>query len=133
MHKRRGGFVEGPNEVVMNANEILTIVKGHPLSEGGHRQIFLEPPNTTWDNYFSGDNIMRFLGERGLPATMTCRRERLPKDIPSMYLHKKKTDSTQVPKSAHFNEPIVAVQSHAAFTEEGKIVKKAYRRIHVYF
>ena len=116
MHKRREGFVEGPNEVVINANEILPLVKGHPLSEGGHRQIFSEPPHTTWDNYFSGGNIMRFLGERGLPATVTCGRDRLPKYIPSMYLHKKKTDSTRVPKSARFNEPIVSVQSHAEST-----------------
>ena len=40
MDKRREGFVESPNEVVMNVNEILPIVKWHPLSEGGHQQIF---------------------------------------------------------------------------------------------
>ena len=34
MHKRRERFMEGPNEVVLNANEILPLVKGHPLSEG---------------------------------------------------------------------------------------------------
>ena len=82
MPKCREVFLEGPNEFVMNVNEILPLVKGHPLSEGGHRQIFSEPPHTTWDNYFSGDNIMIFLGERGLPATITCRCYKLPKDIP---------------------------------------------------
>jgi hypothetical protein len=36
----------------------------------GIRQIFLEKPHSTWDNYFSGDDVMDFLGERGFAATI---------------------------------------------------------------
>ena len=50
IHRRRKGSVEGPNEAVMDANKIVPLVKGHPLIKGGHRQIFSEPPHTTWDN-----------------------------------------------------------------------------------
>ena len=42
-----------------------------------------------------GDKIMDYAGEHGFGLTMTCRRDRLPKDVPSTYWHKERTDSSQ--------------------------------------
>jgi hypothetical protein len=71
----------------------------------------------TWDNYyyFSEDIIMNHLGKNGFGATMTCLRDRIPSDIPEMYLYKKKTDSAPRSKAARFNHPIVvAVREYPA-------------------
>jgi hypothetical protein len=85
-------------------------------------------PHMTWDNYFSGCLVMRFLGELGFGATMTCRRDRLPKEIPETNLHKKKTDSSPRPKAARFFNPINAVKRVPAVED-----KKGYQRVHTSF
>ena len=59
--------------------------------EGGEREIFCEHPHSTWDNYFSGDQIMNLIGGDLFGATMTCRRDRLPGYIEGSYLQKKQT------------------------------------------
>ena len=63
-------------------------------------------PHITWDNYFSGDQIMEYAAENGWGLTMTCRRDRLPSDIPEEHLMKEKTDSSLRPRSARFLQPI---------------------------
>ena len=65
------------------------------------KKLFREKPNATWDNYFSGDLIMSWLGENGFGATMTCRRDRLPLQIPGEYLQKKTYTSVRA-KAARF-------------------------------
>ena len=64
------------------------------------------------DNYFSaGDEILKFLGERGWKATMTCRRDRLPKDVNRMYFHHlkgQKVDNRS--RVARFEQPVIAVK-----------------------
>ena len=89
-------------------------------SRGPH--IFRQKPHCTWDNYFSGDAILDWLGDNGFGATMTCRRDRLPKDVKGEFLHKKKTDTSTRTKVARFLNPIVAVKT----TDK-------YQRVHTSF
>ena len=105
---------------------------GAPQEEGDTwRQIFNEPVHITMDNYFSGDNVMNYLGERGYKATMTCRRDRLPEGIPKdafHYLKGIKVDHRT--RVARFEQPIVVVK-HVE-QEEGS-EKKNYTLTHVSF
>jgi hypothetical protein len=126
LHTRPQGFVEGPNEARMIMEQVRPQVVGGK-DKTDLRQIYAQKPHTTWDNYFSGDIIMNHLGENGFGATMTCRRDRLPKDIAVVYLHKKKTDSTQRPKAARFNNPVVIVRDFPASPDGSK---QAYQRVH---
>ena len=71
---------------------------------------------------------MDYAGEHGFGLTMTCRRDRLHKDVSSTYWHKERTDSSQTFKVARFFNPVVAVKDVISHEE-----KKAYRRVHVSF
>ena len=92
------------------------------------RKLYSQMPHLTWDNHFSGDTIIDYAGGHGFGLTMTCRRDRLPKDVPNAYWHKEKTDSSQKCKVARFFNPVVAVKDVPADEE-----KKAYRRVHISF
>jgi len=70
LHTHYTGFVEGPNEVQMIMEQIKPLVKGE--TGDGRRQIYDSFPHSTWDNYFSGDPIMNWIGEEGFGATMMC-------------------------------------------------------------
>jgi hypothetical protein len=125
--KPPGWTTQGPSEVRKIMEMITPMVEGQePLL--GQRQIYRQKPHSTWDNFFSGDKIFGWLGENGFGSTMTCRRDRLPKDIPAENLHKKKTSSDARPKVARFHQPIVAVQN---IMPEGE--KEGYQRAHVSF
>ena len=126
--KPAGWTAMGPYEVRLIMEKITPMVQGEE-SVPGVKKIYPTKPHSTWDNYFSGDGIMGWMGENGFGATMTCRRDRLPKDIKGEYLHKKKTDDSIRTKVARFHKPIVAVKGVEA-TEDGK---KAYQRVHVSF
>jgi len=65
-------------------------VEGEPAGPSV-KKIFKEKFHSTWDNYFSGDVIMDWLGTNGFGATMTCRRDRLLFGVPGRYVHKQKT------------------------------------------
>jgi hypothetical protein len=66
----------------------------------------------TWDNFFSGDDIMMYAAEQGFGLTMTCRHDRLPesKVIAGKHWHKEKTDSKARPKAARYEQPIFAIK-----------------------
>jgi hypothetical protein len=81
------GKAQGPLEVVRIAELIMPMTDGFP-DQPGVKKIFKETPHITWDNFFSGDHVMEWLGSKGFGATMTCRRDRLPSDIPREYLYK---------------------------------------------
>jgi hypothetical protein len=69
----------------------VAIAAGDSRTSGSTtKKIFREKPHSTWDNYFSGDMILNWLGENGFSSTMTCRRDRLPAEIPGHFLHKGK-------------------------------------------
>jgi hypothetical protein len=94
-------------------------------------QIFAECPHSTWDNFFLGNQIFDWLGERGFAATMTCRRDRLPSKLPREYLHFQKTPSNTPSRAARFNEPITAVKE-MLFTLDDTI-GRPYKRVRVSF
>ena len=74
------------------------------------KKIFREKPDSTWDNFFSGDGLYNWVGLNGFGITTTCRRDRFPSDIPKKYLHIKKTDTSIRTKVGRFTNPIVAVK-----------------------
>ena len=75
------------------------------------RQIFTELPHITMDNHFSGDHIIKLLGERGGRGCWTTQRGRLIKKIPKTHLHGKKgVDINARSKAARYMQPIVAVK-----------------------
>ncbi len=51
------------------------------------KQIFSECVRIAMDNHFSGDEVLRYLGEGGWKGTMTCRCNRLPKFVPRKYFN----------------------------------------------
>ena len=88
------------------------------------------------DNYFSGDRILNWFGENGFGATITCRRDRLPKEIDGKYLHKEKTGTQDYTKVARYLEPVVAVKpvkKVEADPENGVEEKPGYLLTHVSF
>ena len=101
---------QGPCEVRRIVEQLEKMVIGAPTSSSNTRQIFTENPHSTWDNHFSGDLVMDYLGEKGFPATMTCQRNRLPKGVDDCFLHKEKTvPKDPVARVARFNHPITLV------------------------
>jgi hypothetical protein len=126
--KPRGWNKQGPFEVKCILEDVTNMVRvngdddGDDHEEDGRMYLWDELPHFTWDNYFSGDQIFDYMGNKGFGALMTCRRDRLPSGIPDKYLSKKKTDTSDKSKVARFNEPIVLV--HTAET---------YQRVHVSF
>ncbi|MFM8622856.1 MAG: hypothetical protein ACKOB3_05715, partial [Holophagaceae bacterium] len=130
--RKKDFTASGQAEVIRLVELISPLIKGAPQEEGDkRRQIFNEPVHITMDNYFSGDNVMKYLGERGYKATMTCRRDRLPEGVPKNAFHYikgiKPDNRTRV---ARFEQPIVAVK-HVE-QEEGS-EKKNYTLTHVSF
>jgi hypothetical protein len=82
--EEKGWTSTGPLEVKRLVELINPLIKGNQKDDGDRRrQIFEEPPHITLDNFFSGDQVVHYLGERGYKVTMTCRRDRLPKGIRS--------------------------------------------------
>ena len=55
--------------------------------EGDEIQIFREHPHSTWERYFSGDNIMDWLDGNVFGATATCSKYLLPGEIEGHYLN----------------------------------------------
>jgi hypothetical protein len=130
-HEKYDGWTkQGPAEVRRLMEIITPRIQGQTEVEG-IRQIFKEFPHSTWDNFFSGDQIFNWLGEKGFAATMTCRRDRLPFEVPKEYLHAKKTVSDARSKAARFNEPVTAVKQ-TLFTLDDTL-RMPYKRVHVSF
>jgi hypothetical protein len=71
LHEHPRGFVGGPNEVRMIVKQILPLIEGQVVDSTRH-QIWNTMPHMTWDNYFSGCTVFKFLRELGFGATMTC-------------------------------------------------------------
>ena len=74
------------------------------------RALFQTKPHMTWDNYFSGDDIMNYAADEGFGLTMTCRRDRLPGNVPKEHFHHKKVQVALTTKAARFQQPVVAVK-----------------------
>jgi hypothetical protein len=107
--KPDGWGKEGPCEVRRRIEMLEPMVLGEP----NHKnvcQIFPEKLHITCDNYFSGDEVMDYLGEKGFSVTMTCQRNRLPQGVESCFLHKEKmVPGDKYAHVARFNKPITMV------------------------
>lgn len=125
LHVRPPGFAkQGPNEVRMLLLQLDQLISKEP----GDGKIFREKPHMTFDNFFSGDEIMDHIGQLGFAATMTCRRDRLPTGVPKSYFHHERILVDARSKAARFIQPITAVKK---FPQVGE--NKAYTRTHVSF
>ena len=83
---------------------------------------------------FSGDEVVRYLGEGGWKGTMMCRRNRLPKSVPRKYFNFIKAAPVNArSKVAQFENPIVAVK-HVKHQDSDTVNdKKDYVQSHVSF
>jgi hypothetical protein len=100
----------GPAEVKrlvdMNAPLVVGATKD-PTDK--RKQIFSECMHIAMDNHFSGDDVLRYLGEGGWKGTMTCRCNHLPKSAPRKYFNFIKTAPVNArSKVAQFEQPIIA-------------------------
>ncbi len=78
----------GPVEVKHLVDMITPLVVGTTKDPTDKRnQIFSECVHVAMDNHFSGDDVLRYLGEGGWKGTMTCRRDHLPKSVPRKYFN----------------------------------------------
>eukprot|EP00957_Ditylum_brightwellii_P018962 1426774-Ditylum_brightwellii.AAC.1 len=69
----------GQYEVRAVLEQLKPMIQGET---GDCRKIFTKHPCSTWDNYFSGDRIMDWMGSEGFGGVMTCKRDHLPGNIP---------------------------------------------------
>ena len=67
-------------------------------------------PCFTFDNFFSGEFSLNYLGLNGFGGIFTCARNRFPKGVKKDAFYHLKTDNSQKTKVARFYEPIVAVK-----------------------
>ncbi len=78
----------GPAEVKRLVDMITPLVVGATKDPTDNRkQLFSKCIHITMDNLFSGDEVLRYLGEGGWKGTMTCRYNRLPKSVPRKYFN----------------------------------------------
>ncbi len=78
----------GPAEVKRLVDDITPLAVGATQSPTDKRkQIFSKCIHITMDNLFSGDEVLRYLGEGGWKGTMTCRCDHLPKAVPKKYFN----------------------------------------------
>ena len=134
--EEKGWTATGPVEVKRMVDLLSPLIKGNPKDANDtRRQIFEHPPHITLDNFFSGDQVIHYLGERGYKATMTCRRDCLPnlglgKEDKNYFNHVKGRTVDQRSKVARFEQPIVAVKHVSANPDTGA---KPYTLIHCSF
>lgn len=103
---------DGRSATVRICNRAHTM-KSPPFYSVPKKQIFRKPPHFTADNHFSGDHVMKFIGERGFGMTMTCRRDRLPEGLKEYLHHEKKKEGTgpdSRQKVMKYHQPIVAIK-----------------------
>ncbi len=86
------------------------------------------------DNLFSGDEVLRYLGEGGWKGTMTCRCNCLPKSVPRTYFNFIKAAPVNArSKVARFEKPIIAVKHVKHQDSDTDNDKKDYVLCHVSF
>jgi len=103
---------QGPNEVrLLWETQLLPLCQHDNVLLG--RALFQVKPHITWDNFFSGDEIMEYAADNGFGLTMTCRRDRFPKNVPKEHFHNKKVQVNKRTRSARFEQPIFAIKRKA--------------------
>jgi hypothetical protein len=103
---------QGPSEIASLIESLFPLVEGNPKrKEDERRIIFKNKPCLLFDNHFSGDDVMDYIGSLGWKACCTNRRDRLPKGCLKLHFHHlKNTKMTCRSKGARFEKPIVAVK-----------------------
>jgi hypothetical protein len=99
-----------PAEVKRLVDMITPLLVGATKDPTDKRnQIFSECVHIAMDNHFSGDDVLRYLGEGGWKGTMTCRCNRLPKSVSRKYFNFIKAAPVNArSKVARFEQPIIA-------------------------
>ena len=112
-HKKniRYWTLDGPNEVRQMWEEKLRPLCSPNNSLMG-RAIFSRKPHFTFDNYFSGNEIMEYAAAEGFGLTTTVRRDRLLKGVPGKFLAKGKTQTNKRSRHARYEYPIFCVKRH---------------------
>jgi hypothetical protein len=129
--QRPKGFTqEGPAEAMRCFDILKPLIIGEEKDKDDkRRQIFSEGPHLCMDNHFSGDHVMEFLGGEGWKATLTCRRDRLPKECNKLHFHHlKMTPVDGRSRCARFEQPITAVKY---VVQPAGSTKKDYTLVHV--
>ena len=106
---------EVANEVKMICDKLLEMMIKETDDDSSvdpnlPKPIFREKPHITWDNYFSGDQTMHYVAEKGLGITCTVNRGRLSGKVPNQYWHKALTKVTDRTRAAHYESPVVAIK-----------------------
>ena len=128
-----GVTAKGQAEVINVARQIEKMVMAEegegaeePVTEG-KKIIFKAKPCFTFDNFFSGECSLNYLGSKGFAGIFTCARNRLPKGVKKHFFHHVKTDTSLKTKVARFFEPVVAVKKFEPSNGN------EYERVHVSF
>jgi hypothetical protein len=125
----------GPAEVKRLVDMITLLVVGATKDPTDIRkQLFSKCVHITMANLFSGDEVLRYLGEGAWKGTITCRRDRLPKSVSKKYFNFIKAAPVNArSKVAQFKKPIVAVK-HVKHQDSDTVnEKKDYILCHVSF
>ncbi len=78
----------GPAEVKRLVDMITPLVVSTTKDPTDKRkQMFSECMHIAMDNHFSGDDVLRYLGEGSWKVAMTCRCNCLPKPVPKKYFN----------------------------------------------
>ncbi len=106
-------MASSPAEVKRLVDMIAPLVVGATKDPTDKRkQIFSECVHVAMDNHFSGEDVLRYLGEGGWKGTMTCSRDRLPKSVPRKYFNFIKAAPVNArSKVARFGQPIINVKN----------------------
>jgi hypothetical protein len=129
---RRKSYKKTPGFSYKGMSEVHDLISKYVLPEIGEGKLWSSPPHLTVDNYFNGDSILDWMGQRGLGMMGTVARNRLPKGIDGKYLHKERITANKKRQSrcARLLSPITMVKDVPADAAAGT---KAYRRVHCSF
>ena len=99
-----GITAKGQAEVIHIAKKIEKMIVSNndelgAIARTGEKIFFKKKPCFTFDNFFSGEYSLNFLGSNGYGGVFTCARNRLPKGVNKEYFHHLKTDASQKNKS----------------------------------
>ncbi len=125
----------GPAEVKCLVEMIAPLITGITKDPTDKRkQIFSKCTHIAMDNFFSSDNVLRYLGEGGWKGTMTCRCDRLPQSVPRKYFNFIKAAPVNARSEvAQFEQPIIAVKHVKHQDSDTETDKKDYILCHVSF
>jgi len=83
---------QGPNETRLLWEKQILLLCGE--DNALRKALFQVKPHITWDDFFSGNEIMEHAADKGFGLAMTCGRGCLPSGVPKKYFHHAKTQVT---------------------------------------